>query len=78
MAPDPEQIAAEAGAAPDSAVDDVDPAAPAVLRPCSRCARPALLRLVGRCADCIADRTFHHPEDYTAFVAAWNNLRKAA
>ncbi|MGE3289348.1 MAG: hypothetical protein AB7J32_25070 [Pseudonocardia sp.] len=56
-------------AAPDSAVDEIDPAAPAVLRPCSRCGRTAMLRLVGRCADCIADLTFHHPEEYAEFRA---------
>lgn len=55
--------------APESAADTVDPTAPALLRPCARCGRTALLRLVGRCADCIADLTFHHPDDYATFRA---------
>ncbi|GAA2542254.1 hypothetical protein GCM10010210_11070 [Pseudonocardia hydrocarbonoxydans] len=36
-------------------------------RPCVRCSKPCLLWVVGRCADCMADMYFNHPEDYRAF-----------
>lgn len=54
---------------------------PAQLHECSRCARPALLRIVGRCADCIAELYFRHPEEYATFrrdVEAEYGARKSA
>lgn len=41
---------------------------------CARCGQLALLRLAGRCADCIADMGLHHPAEH----AAWREEISAA
>lgn len=41
----------------------------AELRPCTRCSEPCLLSVVGRCATCIADLYFNHPDDYRDWKA---------
>lgn len=35
----------------------------AQLQPCVRCSTDALLRIVGRCADCISDMGRNHPDE---------------
>lgn len=54
-----------------------DPAADtttALPQTCARCQQLALLRLAGRCAECIADMGLRHPAEH----AAWREEISAA
>jgi hypothetical protein len=38
-------------------------------RPCVRCSRLALLSVVGRCPDCVAEMGLRHPDEYEQWKA---------
>jgi hypothetical protein len=40
---------------------------------CTRCARPTLLAIAGRCAACIGEMGLRHPQEYQSWKADVNS-----